>query len=116
MKYKGKSYNNGLPIGMYGIFSVQWYRSTWYVGYRFKDGEEAVKEKVKARSKSFGLIFSGMYPNPGLENLSLISDDVDVEGDDTVWMYVLGDFRKTEKHWTDKLWDEADWNALRQQK
>ena len=97
--YKNKQYNEGLPEGKYGIFNVEWYRTTWYAGYRFKKGEEAVKAKVKARSKMFGLIFSGMYPNPGLIDTSLISDDRDVEGDDTVWLFVLGNFRKTEKDW-----------------
>lgn len=99
MSYKGKNYTEGLPEGNYGIFNVRRYRSTWYVGYRFKKGEEAVKEKVRARSKSFGFIFSGMYPNPGLIDTRLVSDEIDVEGDDTVWMYVLGNFRETEVTW-----------------
>lgn len=105
IRYKGKDYNEGLPQGKYGIFNVQWYRSTWYVGYRFKDDEEAVKKKVKARSNTYGLVFSGMFPNPGLLDSSLTSDDIDgkVEGDDTVWLYVLGNFRKTEKTWTNVL-------------
>ena len=32
-------------------------RQTWYVGYRFTENEEAVKEKLRARKESAGLVF-----------------------------------------------------------
>ncbi len=55
-------------------------RTTWYVGYRFDTKTEAaVKEKVKARKDSLGLIFVDEKPNKG-------------SGDGRVWMKVMGDW------------------------
>ena len=102
---KGRYTPDRLADGRYGLFTVEYYRRVWFVGYRFNKGEEAVREKMKARSDSTGLIFSGKYPNPGRHNLSLISDDRDVEGDETVWLYVLGDFNRTERDWKNELSD-----------
>ena len=37
---------------------VEYHRNAWYVGYRFMDGEEKVKEKVRERMKSAGVFFA----------------------------------------------------------
>ena len=37
---------------------VEYHRNAWYVGYRFMDGEEKVKEKVRGRMKSSGVFFA----------------------------------------------------------
>lgn len=37
---------------------VEYHRNAWYVGYRFTDSEEKVKEKVRGRMKSAGVFFA----------------------------------------------------------
>lgn len=57
--------NTGLAPGCYGIYDAgkrsdnqkQRIRH-WYVGYRFMDDEDAVRDKVKKRAASVGLIFT----------------------------------------------------------
>ena len=80
-----------LNAGTYGIYNVANRRSTWYVGYKFIKGEESVKEKLKGRAKSVGLIFSSEYPNPKNDDPKQSNDT----GDSTVWMHVLGDLSTT---------------------
>ena len=58
-------------------------RYTWFVGYKFKADESAVKEKIRARSKSLGLLFAGYIPN--------------FNGDDIVWLRVFGEWEKPVK-------------------
>ena len=62
--------NTDLGVGCYGVCDggterdpsddkkeIAYHRQTWYVGYRFKEDEDAVKEKVKGRKDSAGLVF-----------------------------------------------------------
>lgn len=78
--YKGKNETKG-GNGFYCIYDAgSGNRTTWYVGYRFDiKTEAAVKEKVKARKDSLGLIFVDEEPNHG-------------KGDGRVWMKVMGDW------------------------
>lgn len=59
-----------LGVGYYGICDggtvrdknnssvvKEYRRNLWYAGYRFKPGEEKVKEKIKGRMKSIGIFF-----------------------------------------------------------
>ena len=59
-----------LGVGYYGICDggtvrdknnssvvKEYRRNLWYAGYRFKPGEEKVKEKIKGRMKSIGILF-----------------------------------------------------------
>lgn len=50
---------NYLDDGSYGINDAgkNAKRSTWFVGYRFSANDSAVKEKLKSKSQSIGLIF-----------------------------------------------------------
>ena len=78
--YKGSKETKG-DNGFYCIYDAGGVnRTTWYVGYRFDTKTEAaVKEKVKARKDSLGLIFVDYSPNNG-------------SGDGRVWMKVMGDW------------------------
>ena len=60
--------NTDLGIGCYGVCDggterdssdkeVAYHRQTWYVGYRFTEKEDAVKEKLRGRKDSAGLVF-----------------------------------------------------------
>ena len=64
--------NTELGIGCYGVCDGgtdidengnqktdpgSWHRKVWYVGYRFTEGEDAVREKIRGRLKSSGLVF-----------------------------------------------------------
>ena len=76
--------------GTYAIFNVSGYRTTWYVGYKLTpDEEEDVKDKLKGKQETLGLHFTGKYPNPD----NLAPDDN--EGDNVVWMHILGDLSST---------------------
>ena len=64
-----KRQNTDLTEGCYGICdygtrinangSKTVDRNTWFVGYRFKSGEESVREKIRGRMKSAGGIWLG---------------------------------------------------------
>ena len=62
--------NTDLGVGCYGVcdggterdpnddsIETAYHRQTWYVGYRFTEDEESVKEKVRSRKESAGLVF-----------------------------------------------------------
>ena len=62
--------NTDLGVGCYGVcdggterdpnddsIETAYHRQIWYVGYRFTENEEAVKEKLRARKESAGLVF-----------------------------------------------------------
>lgn len=60
--------NTNLGIGCYGVCDggterdendseISYNRKIWYVGYAFRADEAAVREKVRARLKSAGLVF-----------------------------------------------------------
>lgn len=67
------NYNTNLTEGSYGICDggrvfvwnegtkkweqTEFHRNAWYVGYRFKEGEEKVREKIKGRMESTGVSF-----------------------------------------------------------
>lgn len=53
-------------------------QSTWFVGYIFSKGEDAIKEKLKNKASSLGLRFAGTDPQK--------------KGDEAVWMKVLGEY------------------------
>lgn len=76
--------------GTYAIFNVKKHTTTWYVGYKLTlDEEEDVKDKLKGRQDTLGLHFTGKYPNP--DNLAPDGN----EGDNVVWMHILGDLSPT---------------------
>ena len=56
-------------------------RNTWFVGYKFKDNEAKVKEKLMAKTQ-LKLHFAGDLP--------------EIEGDTAVWMRVFGEWQKGE--------------------
>lgn len=60
--------NTNLGIGCYGVcdggternskdVEISYSRKIWYVGYRFRADEAAVREKVRAKLQSAGLVF-----------------------------------------------------------
>ena len=57
---------------------VEYHRNAWYVGYRFMDSEEKVKEKVRGRMKSAGVFFA---------TTDVHQDNVNEY--DTLWMRVF---------------------------
>ena len=66
----GNSDNNWnyLSDGGYGVndAGTEAGRLTWFAGYRFKKGEDALKRKLWDRKNNLGLIFSkGVRPNNG---------------------------------------------------
>ena len=79
---------NYLDDGSYGVNDAgkNAKRSTWFVGYRFSANDTAVKEKLKDRAKSLGLIFAMNRPNHGT-----ILNNGDVRKAKTVWLRVFGD-------------------------
>ena len=74
-------------------------RSTWFVGYRFTSNENAVKEKLKNRAASLGLIFANNRPNHAsiLDGQKILSQGGDVTKANTVWIRALGDHPITGK-------------------
>ena len=83
----GKNAWKIIPAGGYGIYDAgQNNRTTWFVGYRFEEGEEGVKERLKARAEADGLHFSKEYPNR------------DIGDDSIVWMKVFGPWIPTKKN------------------
>lgn len=91
--------NNGgsgkLALGGYGVCEVTKHRTTWYVGYKFANGESHLKEKLRGRAKSAGLHFSTEWPNPLGDNNKYNNYNDDNTGDNIVWMYVKGDLSET---------------------
>ena len=85
-----------LQEGCYGVFDVWAQRTTWYVGYKFKKNEEAVKRKLKDRIKSAGLVFAQKWPNPEDIDQNKLAKSPNLEGYETVWIHVLGDSSYTE--------------------
>lgn len=55
------------------------------MGYRFSANDSAVKEKLKSKSQSIGLIFAMNRPNHGT-----ILNGGDVKRAKTVWIKVFG--------------------------
>lgn len=65
-------------------------RETWFAGYQFKDGEEAVKEKIWGRKNALGLIFTaGIRPNE--HGKKPITDASKVTTSKSVWLRIMGD-------------------------
>ncbi|MBQ9419466.1 MAG: type II secretion system protein [Synergistaceae bacterium] len=64
-------------------------RTTWYVGYRFNDGEDTVREKIRNRASSLGLHFTDTTPNSGAKTK--------VGEGKIVWMKVMGDCDASKK-------------------
>ena len=58
-------------------------RRTWYVGYRFKSSENAVKEKIKGRMKTAGVWFGTGDAHPYIEGGSGNTKETD---DEAVWL------------------------------
>lgn len=83
--YKDKNTGNtntDLQEGCYGVCDgggKAKKRHIWYVGYRFKDSESAVKEKIKGRMKSLGLFFG----------TSDAHEDSYNDNSAAVWLHVL---------------------------
>lgn len=66
------NYNTFLTEGSYGVYDggrvyvkndngswvqTEFHRNAWYVGYRFKNDEGKVREKIRGRMNSMGIIF-----------------------------------------------------------
>ena len=75
--------------GGYGIYNtgggqkvndIEENRKTWFVGYRFNDGQEGVKDKLKGKRFKLGLHFTNKWPCK--KN----------EAENTVWLKVRGDY------------------------
>lgn len=86
--------NTELGIGCYGVCDGgtdvdesgnqkkdpgAWHRREWYVGYRFTEGEDVVREKIRGRLKSSGLVFG--TPDAHL--------DIKGNNDAAVWLRVF---------------------------
>ena len=76
--------NTLLKPGYYGVcdggtLNNKVYRDTWYVGYRFKDNEGPVREKIRARQKS-----AGVWLGTGDAHV-----DYNRSNEEAVWMKVL---------------------------
>lgn len=50
-------FDGGTEVSSDKKTKTAYHRNVWYVGYRFLDGEEKVKEKIKGRLKSAGVEF-----------------------------------------------------------
>lgn len=59
--------------------TTEYHRSKWYVGYRFMDGEGAVREKIRGRMKSAGVFLGTADAHQDTYN----------ENNVAVWMRVL---------------------------
>ncbi len=59
----------------------------WYVGYRFSDGEERVKEKIAGRAKSLGLIGGGTGEK--WDNSRPTKNKTFTADDNIVWLHVI---------------------------
>ena len=90
--------NTDLGEGCYGVCDggtvkndrssvVEFHRNVWYVGYRFMAGEGKVKEKIRSRQKSSGVLFG----TSDAHDLSTDEDtfDVDSKRFAAVWVRVL---------------------------
>lgn len=65
-------------------------RETWFAGYQFKAGEEAVKEKIWGRKNALGLIFTaGIRPNS--HDCKPITDASQLHTVKSVWLRIMGD-------------------------
>lgn len=79
-----KGDGNNIPKGEFCVFTAgKDNRDTWFIGYAFKDGEDKVREKLKARASSVGLHFTNQYPQSAT-------------GTQRVWMKIMGDWKPTE--------------------
>ena len=56
----------------------------WYVGYKFKDSESKIKEKISGRATKLGLIGGGgdSWPKPTKDKTFTAEDNI-------VWMYIM---------------------------
>ena len=74
--------STSLKLGYYGVCDgggTANKRYIWYVGYRFKKGEDAVKKKIAGKIKSLGLMFgtADAHENPY------------EDGTEAIWLKVL---------------------------
>lgn len=100
-KYDPKARKNTpLDSGSYGIYDAgldendKPQRRIWYVGYHFKDGEDAVRDKVKKRAAVDGLFFTD-EPDP-YDIVKIERDNADkpenewrINGEHIVWLNVF---------------------------
>ena len=74
--------NTEMNKGCYGVCDGgNGKRTMWYVGYRFRDNEDAVKQKVKGRLKTFEMHFATGDAHK--------NNDVDADQAAAVWLRVL---------------------------
>ena len=81
-----------LSSGGYGVndAGTKWRRETWFAGYQFKDGEEALKKKLWRKKDSLGLIFTaGVRPNS--HDAKPITDESQLVTVKSVWLRIMGD-------------------------
>ncbi|MBQ7561868.1 MAG: type II secretion system protein [Synergistaceae bacterium] len=75
----GGSGSDPIKAGGYGVCDAgSGYRSTWYVGYKFASNEDSIKEKLKGRLKTLGMILRGNTPNK--------------DGETVIWLKVMGEW------------------------
>lgn len=90
--------NTDLGEGCYGICDggtvknsnstvIEFHRNAWYVGYRFTASEGKIKEKIRSRQKSSGVLFG----TSDAHDLSTGKDDFNVDSKKfaAVWVRVL---------------------------
>ncbi|MBQ7577739.1 MAG: type II secretion system protein [Synergistaceae bacterium] len=71
--------NDPIKAGGYGICDAGGTnRNTWYVGYKFASNEDSIKEKLKGRLKTLGMILRGNTPNNS--------------GETVIWLKVMGEW------------------------
>ena len=81
-----------LADGGYGVndAETEWRRSTWFAGYVFKDGEDALKIKLWNRKNALGLIFTA-GDRPNTHNVKPITDVSQIHTVKSVWLRIIGD-------------------------
>ncbi len=90
---KTNTYNTNLMEGCYGVCdggtvkndsgdTTAYHRSQWYVGYRFKKGEEAIREKVRGMMNTAGVRI-------GTADAHIDTEDNDEKQNAAVWMRVF---------------------------
>lgn len=93
-KTSTRGYNTKLFQGNYGVYDAGEPRTTWYVGYHFTDTEDKVRDKVKLRAESLGLVFTDEADPFDIiklerDNAGKIDSAKRINGEHAVWMKVL---------------------------
>ena len=81
-----------LANGGYGVndAGTEWRRQTWFAGYTFQDGDDAIKRKIWGRKNSLGLIFTA-GERPNTHKVKPIQDESQLHTAKSVWLRIMGD-------------------------